>query len=270
MEFNVLGVSDVGTDVARLHGSEYAAEIIRNYTTDLVSLPEGGRMCEKVAGILGFNYAKDTNSNSRYAPCLLSRFPIVGQSYPPDAGKDKRVSSHIQLPDGEIIEFSSIHPRSDDSGEVLTMLDISNEEAIDREFKARGNAIANIMDALNRQTEINNMIVAGDLNSVSVLDFTESTSPIHNNRGEVEWPVTSIIRDNGFFDSYRTVQPDPLQDVGNTWSYLYQSTPQGRIDFIFSRGDKFTPISSDVIFHHPSMWITDHNMVVTTYKLNKF
>ena len=92
---------------------------------------------------------------------------------------------------------------------------------------------------------------------------------IHNNLGEVEWPVTSMLRDVGFIDSYRTVHPDPLKDVGDTWSYLYPADPQGRIDFIFSRGDKFLPISSKVHFHHPAMWISDHNMLVTKYKINR-
>ena len=46
MEFNILGISPSGTNVARIHGSEYAAEIIRNFTTDLVSLTEGGENCE--------------------------------------------------------------------------------------------------------------------------------------------------------------------------------------------------------------------------------
>ena len=52
-----------------------------------------------------------------------------------------------------------------------------------------------------------------------------------------------MLRDNGFIDCYRTVHPDPLKDVGDTWSYLHPADPQGRIDFIFSRGDKFLPIS---------------------------
>ena len=168
MEFNVLGISPSGTDVAHVHGSEYAAEIIRNFTTDLVSLPEGGKMCETVASILDFHYLKDEDSNSRYAPCLLSRYPIVGQSFPPYCGSDKKISSHIQLADGEIIEFTVLHPRATDSGEVLTMLDISNEEAIDREYKARGNVIEEVLEILNNQKDIKNMILAGDLNSVSV------------------------------------------------------------------------------------------------------
>merc|ERR1719414_627328 len=147
------------------------------------------------------------------------------------------------------------------------MMDISNEECIDREFKSRGRALTSILDILNNQTDISNTIIAGDFNSVSVLDFTEETSPIHNNRGEVEWPVTSLLRDDGYKDSYREVHPDPFKDVGNTWSDRYQATPQGRIDHIYSRGDKFVPISSEIIYSHPSIWISDHNAVVTTYKI---
>ena len=55
MESNVLGISPSGTNVARKHGSGYAAEIIRNFTTDLVSLTEGGENCETVAGLLNFS-----------------------------------------------------------------------------------------------------------------------------------------------------------------------------------------------------------------------
>jgi len=268
MAFNVLGISPSGTAVAQFHGSEYAAEIIRNFTADLVSFPEGGLMCETVAGLLDFNYLKP-DSTSRYNLCLLSRYPIVGQSFSPYYGSDKKVSSHVELPDGEIIEFTALHPRATDSGEVLTMMDISNEEAIEREFNARGGVIMDVLEDLNKQKDIKNMFIAGDLNSVSVLDFTEETSSIHNNRGEVEWPVTSMLRDAGFVDSYRTVHTDPMKDVGISWSYLYPPDPQGRLDFIFSRGDKFVQIASSVHFYHPAMWITDHNMVVSTFKINQ-
>ena len=163
--------------MAHKHGSDYAAELIRNFTTDLVSLTEGGENCETVAGLLNFFHLRDETTNSRYAPCLLSRYPIVGQSFPPFYGTDKKISSHIQLPDGEVIEFTVLHPRATDSGEVLTMLDISNDEAIDREFKARGGAIKEALDALNSQDNITNMIIAGDLNSVSVLDFQKKPVP---------------------------------------------------------------------------------------------
>jgi len=177
-------------------------------------------------------------------------------------------SAHILLPDGEVIEFSILHPTPKDSGNVLTMMDITNQQAIDRECKARCNAITSILDILNNQTEISNIIIAGDFNSVSVLDFNDETSEIHNNRGEVEWPVTSILRDDGFIDSFRTVHPDPMKDIGDTYSDRYRSVPQGRIDHIYSRGDKFVPISSEVICTHPSFWISDHNAVVTTYKIS--
>ena len=79
--------------------------------------------------------------------------------------------------------------------------------------------------------------------------------------------MTSILRDNGFIDSFRAVHPDPMKDIGDTWSDRYRSVPQGRIDHIYSRGDKFIPISSEVIYTHPSIWISDHNAVVTTYKI---
>merc|ERR1719322_1309754 len=70
MEFNVLGISPSGTSVARIHGSEYAAEIIRNFTTDLVSLPEGGKMCETIAKILDFYHLKDDDTTYHNYPCL--------------------------------------------------------------------------------------------------------------------------------------------------------------------------------------------------------
>ncbi|EAR56204.1 putative exported phosphatase [Photobacterium sp. SKA34] len=270
MEFNTLGKSASGTEVAPVHGSEYAAEIIRNNNADIISFQEGNNMCKTVAELLDYNFIKVPDSNRKYDPCLLSRYPIVGESYPAQGKNNNRISAHIELPDKEIIEFSILHPSSTNTGEKLVWDNTkTDDECIEAERSSRIDDLQLVMNILDSQSDIQNMFIAADLNSVSVLDFTEETRSIHNGRGAMEWPVTSMLRDYGWIDSYRKTHPDPLKDQGITFSHRHPFAAQGRIDYVFSRGEKFIPISSKVIFSHPAMWITDHNVLSTTYKVNK-
>ncbi|CAJ0948925.1 unnamed protein product, partial [Mesorhabditis belari] len=85
-------------------------------------------------------------------------------------------------------------------------------------------------------------IILGDFNTPSHLDWVDSTREIHFNR-TVEWPVTKLLADIGFKDSYRELYPDPVNDPANTWSTtektnrLFGREPQDRIDFILYRGN---------------------------------
>ena len=87
------------------------------------------------------------------------------------------------------------------------------------------------------------MILTGDFNVPSHLDWTAATASTHFDR-VVDWPATHFVQDAGFVDSFRTVHPDPAAVPGNTWSPLYPRRdgatgviePQDRIDFVFVNG----------------------------------
>jgi endonuclease/exonuclease/phosphatase family metal-dependent hydrolase len=57
------------------------------------------------------------------------------------------------------------------------------------------------------------LIVAGDFNCPSHLDYIEETKDLHHG-WVVEWPATKMLADAGLTDSYRELYPNVTQNPG--------------------------------------------------------
>ncbi|CAD5225327.1 unnamed protein product [Bursaphelenchus okinawaensis] len=89
------------------------------------------------------------------------------------------------------------------------------------------------------------ILVAGDFNSASHLDWMENRKEEHGG-WVVEWPTTKILMNAGFLDSYSEKHPDPIKKPGHSWSIIQKNAfawnftipePQDRIDFIFFKSN---------------------------------
>ncbi|WP_052496148.1 endonuclease/exonuclease/phosphatase family protein [Pedobacter lusitanus] len=114
------------------------------------------------------------------------------------------------------------------------------------------------------------VIMGGDFNMGSHLDWTEETKAIHFNR-IVEWPESKEMLNAGFTDSYRALHVNPLSDPGLTWGVRAATTTakygvRDRIDFIYFKGNKLNPIESRVIDYHPVMFPSDHAAVMSIFQ----
>jgi endonuclease/exonuclease/phosphatase family metal-dependent hydrolase len=59
------------------------------------------------------------------------------------------------------------------------------------------------------------VIVAGDFNTPSHLDWTTSTKDMHCG-WQYDWPTTKLLTDEAsMIDSFRAVHPDPKLEPGN-------------------------------------------------------
>ena len=119
------------------------------------------------------------------------------------------------------------------------------------------------------------IIVGGDMNSPSHLDWSEKTKKIHNGL-VVPWYSTKVFEDLGFTDSFREKNPNPIKHPGVTWDHKERDDSH-RIDYIFYKGKKLKSTQSKTYmqffneqieinnkrFAYPS----DHGIVVTTFKL---
>jgi endonuclease/exonuclease/phosphatase (EEP) superfamily protein YafD len=131
------------------------------------------------------------------------------------------------------------------------------------------------------------LIVVGDFNSPSHLDWTERTKDIHGGWA-FEWPATKILQEYAnLTDSYREVFPDEVMHPGITWSTVNKfygpewdwtiPEPQDRIDFIFYRSAKlsvknsFTYAGTEPLQIMPHQWDndypSDHYAVITDFEL---
>jgi endonuclease/exonuclease/phosphatase family metal-dependent hydrolase len=143
---------------------------------------------------------------------------------------------------------------------------------------ARGADVDMILDAITElKSEGLPILLAGDFNEPSHLDWTNEAVRAGEQPLRVRYPTSSRLAAAGMQDLYRAVYPDPVSHPGHTWparpltrEYLEDlslgqikeqiSTPTDRIDFIYGTG--FTPLTADVVVT-PS----DHNAVIVEVTL---
>jgi len=150
---------------------------------------------------------------------------------------------------------------------------MSAEELIAAEGETRHSEIKQIlseMAPLLEETSTRPVIMSGDFNSGSHLDWTPATKEVHAGYA-IEWPVSKAMTQAGFKDSYRELHINPLLDLGLTWTPRAATSSdkyglRDRIDYIYYLGDQLQPIESKVLDYHPIMFPSDHAGVLTVFK----
>jgi len=114
------------------------------------------------------------------------------------------------------------------------------------------------------------VIIGGDFNSASHLDWVDSTRKWHFNK-VVEWPVSKVMAENGYVDSFRMVHPDPTKTLQGTWGFLSETVISDRIDYIYYKGDGLVPLDSKIVMDDPKggFFNSDHRAIQTVFKLEK-
>ncbi len=138
-------------------------------------------------------------------------------------------------------------------------------EAIDR--KRRYPTAKRLRDFIVKQGYEKNaveqpVIIAGDHNNISHLDYVAATEGLNQNygRGVVNTPVSRLFTDAGYVDSFRTLRADVIKDPGHTYSRIYLNgasfvkageypvdRSHFRIDYVYHKGPKLLPVKSYVI-----------------------
>jgi endonuclease/exonuclease/phosphatase family metal-dependent hydrolase len=90
------------------------------------------------------------------------------------------------------------------------------------------------------------LLVGGDWNSPSHLDWTKATSEVFPHRRPFPFPVSKGMEANGFVDTYRIIYPDPVKHPGDTWSPLKVEKPKDRIDRLYYRTNREVPLLKPV------------------------
>ena len=148
----------------------------------------------------------------------------------------------------------------------------SPDSLIAGEEKTRLNEISAILASIESLGDSLKMpvIIGGDFNSGSHLDWVESTKHVHYNK-VVKWPVSAKIIDNGFKDSFREANPDPLKTLDGTWGFLNDRIISDRIDFIYYKGDELKGKSSKIVMDDPpgGFFNSDHRAILTVFNYEK-
>lgn len=115
------------------------------------------------------------------------------------------------------------------------------------------------------------VLLSGDFNSFSHLDWTARSADLHYGYGPIDFPVSKYMISHGFIDTFRQLHPDERLHPGCTWAPIYGQNLYSRIDFIYSKGN-VRPVLSKIIRSSSEtdfVWPGDHAAVITVFELPK-
>lgn len=129
------------------------------------------------------------------------------------------------------------------------------------------NAIIHCLDSLEKLYQIP-LIVGGDFNSGSHLDWIESTREWHYDK-VIEWPVSKAMIMNGYNDSFRELNPDPVNALQGTWGFHRDDIISDRIDYIYYKGESLSTIHSKIVMDDPEggFFNSDHRAILSEFEI---
>lgn len=258
-------------------GCEGTVGILKCSDADVVLMVETYGAAPMVADSLGYAYHLISDNLSVY-----SRYPIV-EKYAFDRiggfnfggvkvnvdGKPVRLFAtwlHY-LPDARLV------PTTESEDSILAW---EKEGTRDDEIQT----ILSCIKPMLAETDSIPIIMGGDFNIHSHLDWTEATRNLYNHGGAVvHWPVSVAMEQAGFKDSFREMNPSPEEHLGVTWLTDEEGneTRSDRIDYIYYQGKTIQAVSSECYdnslgkqfrfkgkdFFYPS----DHGFVLSEFRI---
>ena len=270
-------------------------DVIRDSGADIVLIQETYGSFERFKnGLRGFEAVLHNSCNS-----LFSRYPIIDTRILVSDRKYKTGVFDFGISEidcnGRRIRVGPIAMNWQPYGAAMTMRigDFRSAEELlawERAEQPNGGtprpqAIVDVLASLERQrAEADRipLVIGGDFNSQSHLDWTEETASMPEHGGlTVPWTVSLRMLEAGFADTFRALNPDPARAYGST----FPRTEKGeaghdvrlRYDFIYSLGKNLKPIASECCtgrylkpFSYRGrdypLFPSDHGFVVTKFR----
>lgn len=239
-------------------GIQQAIDAMRTSIADIICMQETYGSGPAISDALGtLFYYRSSNLS------IHSKYPIV-DTY--DLYESFRFGG-VQVKMGEqLLDVFSlwIHYLPDVSKLYPTH---SVEKILEEENKTRGKEMKKILVSLREAFLTGGktpMIIGGDFNSSSHLDWGKNMRAFHHNY-TIEWPVSKSMEDEGFIDSFREMAPVPYDNLGLTWSPRFHESLQDRIDYLYYKGS-IKCVNSYVKGYADSEWPSDHAAVVGVYR----
>ncbi|MFT3702040.1 MAG: endonuclease/exonuclease/phosphatase family protein [Agriterribacter sp.] len=249
-------------------GLERIIQLLTATHADIFTLVETYGSAEVIADRLGYYvYLISTNLS------IMSRYPFTETHLVYKAFNSGGAT--IRLPDGQLVNVFAVwlHYLPNYWSTFLDSKPVNMQEYMIEENKTRGNEMNAILGEI--QSFTNNadnipIILSGDFNSGSHLDWTSISKDKHNGY-VVEWPTSVAMYHAGFKDVWRTMHPDVLQYPGITWSPLYNEGGyiKDRIDYIYYKGSKLKVVYANTITSHPVKFPSDHGAVTAKFEIRK-
>jgi len=300
------------------NGTDAIADIIIDAGADLVTLSEvNPRFMESLTSSLqqkgaAFHCIPSDDCG------ILTKYPILEQQfiYSPERGFNGVLKTSIALPEKKVCLYSAhldyqhygaFLPRGYDGQSwkklpapvvnVDDVLAFNNESKRDEQIKDL------ISDAAGESSKGSIILIGGDFNEPSHLDWGEATRNLFSHNGTVIlWPCTLMLQNAGFVDTYRELYPNPVTQPGFTWpadnalvdvkalSWAKESDERDRIDFIFYlknqglkldrvsivgpkgtilKGERNSDPTKDSVYTPQISWPSDHKGLLAIFSMKK-
>lgn len=241
---------------------------------------------------------------------LISKYPVVGQTtvwdehngamcttLDVDAKKVVVYTAHL-----DYTHYECYMPRGY-SGTTWKKIDapVTDTDSVmaANDLSLRDEAIRVIIDDARKQ-QADLILLGGDFNEPSHLDWGESTAELWDHNGAVvPWTCSSLLYEAGFRDAYREKYPDPVTHPGFTFPSDNPSKPvekltwapdadeRDRIDFIYYipspewvvgeaivvgpqssivRSERVPEETMDIFSVPAGTWPTDHKGVLIKFR----
>ncbi len=240
---------------------------------DVIALNEAYRHAGRLAERAGYPYASPRLD-------VISRYPLLDP-----AGADGRYL-FVQIAPGQVVAIANVHLASAPYSPRLILEGWGRKRILRNERETRMPEIRPVVKTMAplAAAGIPSFIV-GDFNAPSHLDWTrETVGLLPQMRFPVRWPVSMLLADRGFDDTYRAAHPDPLARLGTTWPAGRPRSatswnpppdaPHDRIDQVWVAGAATTVRSQIVgerggrhVAIEVAPWGSDHRGVVSTVEL---
>lgn len=299
-------------------GFNAIAEVIHQSEADVVMLCETNNYdqtifsdrIKKKMEALGVSY---NTFHSGKSSTILSKYPII--STPPISTSSLakciiKLNNTIELAvygaHLDYTHYACYLPRGYDgiTWEKLPAPILSVDEILaQNKLSKRDEAIeVFVADALKEQQDGKLVVLAGDFNEPSHLDWTEATKGLFDHNGVVvPWHNSVTLQEKGYLDAYRIKYPNPVTHPGFTWAAYNKDVPlskltwapeaddRDRIDFIYYNSHERFSLDDAIIVGEPDCiirgagakdntlldkflepkgkWPSDHKGVLATFKI---
>lgn len=274
MAWNILhGANDI-TD-----GRYHAIEIIKALDPDIILMVETYGSGKEMADSLGLHFhliAKEGTplDDQSVNLSIYSRFPF-GKRF--DTEFPFYLGGREVMINGKTLRLFSNWFHYDPWEDEPETLGMSVEELLAWEKTGKKwemfQKVRPYLEAYAQEADSVAVIIGGDMNTPSHLDWTEKTKDQHNGL-TVPWQTTQGLESMGLVDSYRQIHPDPVKNPGITWD-VKGKKDEHRIDYIFYKGTSLKPIASESYKAHLGEPIdldgkaipypSDHGIVLSTF-----
>lgn len=296
------GYDAIVDEIVRLKPDFVTLSEVRNYKNTSFAGRITESLCKRGETYYSF-YSYDTGLLSRYPitdsltvyPCIDDHGSIYRLLCEAKGRKFAVYTSHLDYQNDTYYEVRGYDgnsweemPPLTDVREILRRNDRSRRDDAAKAFIAQADS-----DAVNGYT----VIIGGDFNEPSFLDWTPRTADLYDHHGAiVPWTVTRMMAEAGFVDAWREVYPDEVSHPGFTYpadnpdvevkrlTWAPKDDERERIDYILYRGKDIKATSayifgpegciarsqripnptSDPFINPLGTWPTDHKGVLVT------